>query len=284
MKIIRQINKRFTQTVVLSVTVFVMTVKGALASLPKQWQLGVPDPVSPVAVRIHEFHDYLLWLIAAISLFVLGLMIYVCFKFKASSNPNPTKTTHNTLIEILWTAVPVLILVVVAVPSFKTLYYGDRAVDPDMTIKVTANQWYWTYEYPDQSVTFDSYMIPKEEINPTEQTYLFSVDNPLVVPTGKKIQLLITSNDVMHSFFLPSAVVQVYGINGRINEAWMQIDKEGLLYGQCNQICGINHSGMPIAVKAVSDKEYKVWLSEAKTKFASVSPNFKVAGAIENKQ
>lgn len=284
MKIIRQLNYGFTQVIGLSVAVFVMTTTSAVASLPREWQFGVPDPVSPVAVRIHEFHDYLLWLIAAISLFVLALMIYVCFKFKASSNPNPTKTTHNTFIEILWTVVPVVILVIVAVPSFKTLYYGDRAVDPDMTIKVTANQWYWTYEYPDQKVTFDSYMIPKEEINPTEQTYLFSVDNPLVVPIGKKIQLLITSNDVMHSFFLPSAVVQVYGINGRINEAWMQIDKEGLIYGQCNQICGINHSGMPIAVKAVSDKEYENWLLEAKTKFASAPPNFRVAGVIENKQ
>ena len=215
----------------LTIATYAATVTSALAALPREWQLGVPEPVSPVAVRIHEFHDYLLWLIAAISLFVLVLMIYVCFRFKASNNPTPTKTTHNTFIEILWTAVPVLILVIVAVPSFKTLYYGDRAVDPDMTIKVTANQWYWTYEYPDQKVVFDSYMIPKEEIDPKTQTYLFSVDNPLVVPTGKKIQLLITSNDVMHSFFLPSAVVQIYGINGRINEAWMQIDKEGWVYG-----------------------------------------------------
>ena len=225
----------FKKLVGLTILIYTVMITGALAALPREWQLGVPEPVSPVAVRIHEFHDYLLWLIAAISLFVLVLMIYVCFRFKASNNPNPTKTTHNTFIEILWTAVPVLILVIVAVPSFKTLYYGDRAVDPDMTIKVTANQWYWTYEYPDQKVTFDSYMIPKEEIDPKTQAYLFSVDNPLVVPTGKKIQLLITSNDVMHSFFLPSAVVQIYGINGRINEAWMQIDKEGWVYILTNE-------------------------------------------------
>ena len=284
MKNIRRLNMGLAKLVSLTIATYAATVTSALAALPREWQLGVPEPVSPVAVRIHEFHDYLLWLIAAISLFVLVLMIYVCFRFKASSNPTPSKTTHNTFIEILWTAVPVLILVIVAVPSFKTLYYGDRAVDPDMTIKVTANQWYWTYEYPDQKVVFDSYMIPKEEIDPKTQTYLFSVDNPLVVPTGKKIQLLITSNDVMHSFFLPSAVVQIYGINGRINEAWMQIDKEGWVYGQCNQICGINHSAMPIAVKAVSEKEYENWLTEAKTKFAYAPRKFRVAATIENKQ
>ena len=142
MKVIRQFNAGLAKLVSLTFLTYTVMITGALAALPKEWQLGVPEPVSPVAVRIHEFHDYLLWLIAAISLFVLFLMIYVCFKFKASKNPTPTKTTHNTFIEILWTAVPVLILVVVAVPSFKTLYYGDRAVDPDMTIKVTANQWY----------------------------------------------------------------------------------------------------------------------------------------------
>jgi cytochrome c oxidase subunit 2 len=284
MKIIRQLGSVASKTFVFSLAFYVSTVSSAMASLPRPWQLGVQDPVSPVAVRIHEFHDYLLWLIAAITLFVLILMVYVCFRFKASRNPNPTKTTHNTIIEILWTAVPVLILVVVAVPSFQTLYYGDRAIDPDMTIKVTANQWYWTYEYPDQKVVFDSYMIPKDEIDPKTQAYLFSVDNPLVVPTGKKIQLLITSNDVMHSFFLPAAVVQVYGINGRINEAWMQIDKEGMVYGQCNQICGINHSAMPIAVKAVSEPEYKNWLLEAKKKFAAAPTSIQVAGALANKQ
>jgi len=251
----------------------VSTVKGEM----KPWQLGVPEPVSPLAVQVHEFHDYLLWLITAITLFVLALLIYVCVRYRASNNPNPSKTTHHTIIEVIWTVVPVLILVVVAVPSFKTLYYGDRAVDPDMTVKVIANQWYWTYEYPDQDLSYDSYMVPKEEIDPKTQTYLLSVDNPLVVPVGKKVQILVTSNDVMHSFYLPSAVVQIYGIAGRINETWMQIDKEGIFYGQCNQICGINHSAMPIAVEALSPEKYQVWLSEAKKKFASTDSVTKVA-------
>ena len=266
----------------LSVAFLVVTASGALASLTTPWQLGVQDPVSPVAVRIHEFHDYLLVLITVITLFVLALMIYVCVKYKESNNPTPSRTTHNTLIEILWTVVPVIILVVVAVPSFKTLYYGDRTFEPDMTIKVTANQWYWNYEYLDQGVSFDSYMVPREEIDPATQTYLLSVDNPLVVPVGKKIQILVTSNDVMHSFFVPSAVVQIYGMAGRTNETWMQIDKEGTVYGQCNQICGINHSSMPIAVTALSQEKYDAWLVEAKTKFAAAPARIRVADGAVN--
>ncbi len=260
----------------------IISISEAKASMPKAWQLGTQDPVSPVAVQINEFHDFLLWLITLISLFVLGLMVYVCFRFKASRNPNPSKTTHNTVIEVLWTAIPVLILVIIAVPSFKTLYYSERTYDPDMAIKVTANQWYWTYEYQDEDIAFDSYMVPKEEIDPKTQTYLLSVDNPLVVPVGKKIQILVTSSDVMHSFFLPSAVVQIYGILGRTNETWMQIDKEGTIYGQCNQICGINHSAMPIEVKAITQEKYDAWLIEAKKKFATAPESIKVAGGQVN--
>ena len=197
MKIIRQFNAGLARLVSLTFLIYTVMITSALAALPKEWQLGVPEPVSPVAVRIHEFHDYLLWLIAAISLFVLFLMIYVCFSFKASKIPTPTKTTHNTFIEILWTAVPVLILVVVAVPSFKTLYYGDRAVDPDMTIKVTANQWYWTYDYPDQKLTFDSYMIPESDLE-SGDLRLLEVDNQLVVPTFTHVRVILTSADVIH--------------------------------------------------------------------------------------
>ena len=276
MEKIRELSSSISVFFAVAFATFASCVFSASAEM-KPWQLGVPEPVSPVAVRIHEFHDYLLWLITAITIFVLALLVYVCVRFKASRNPNPSKTTHNTTIEVLWTVVPVLILVVVAVPSFKTLYYGDRAVDPDMTIKVTANQWYWTYEYPDQGITFDSYMVPEKEIDPKTQTYLLSVDNPLVVPVGKKVQVLVTSNDVMHSFYVPQAVVQIYGIAGRTNETWMQIDKEGTVYGQCNQICGINHSAMPIAVKALSAEKYQEWLTEAKVKFASVAPKVQIA-------
>jgi cytochrome c oxidase subunit 2 len=236
--------------------------------MPQPYQLHLQDPVSPVGVRIGEFHDYLLVLIFAISIFVLALLVYVCVRYRASANPNPSRTSHNTLIEILWTAVPVIILVVVAIPSFKNLYYLDRAVDPDMTIKVTGNQWYWNYAYPDEEIAFDSYLLEGDDLAKVNGVRLLDVDNPLVVPTGKKIQVLTTSNDVFHSFFVPSAVVQIYAIGGRTNETWMQFDKEGTFYGQCNQICGPRHAYMPIVVKAVSPEAYAEWLKGAKAKFA----------------
>lgn len=234
---------------------------------PLPYQLGLQDPVSPVGVRINEFHDFLLVLIFAIAIFVLALLFYVCVKYRASANPNPSRTSHNTLIEIIWTAVPVIILVVVAIPSFKNLYYLDKAVDPDMTVKVIGNQWYWTYEYPDEELGFDSYMIADDELA-EGQVRLLDVDNPLVVPVGKKVQVLVTSNDVFHSYFIPSAVVQIYAIAGRTNETWMQFDVEGTFYGQCNQICGVNHAYMPIVVKAVSEEAYAEWLKGAKEEFA----------------
>jgi len=236
--------------------------------MPMPYQLGLQDPVSPVGVRIGEFHDFLLGLIFAITLLVLALLLYVCFRYRASANPTPSRTSHNTLIEVLWTAVPVIILVVIAIPSFKNLYYLDRAVDPDMTVKVIGNQWYWSYEYPDEEIVFDSYLLEGEELQNANGTRLLDVDNPLVVPVGKKIQVLVTSNDVFHSFFLPSAVVQIYAVGGRTNETWMQFDKEGTYYGQCNQICGPRHAYMPIVVKAVSEADYAEWLEGAKERFA----------------
>lgn len=252
----------------------------ALAAQPTPWQLGAQAPSSTVAEEVMLFHDFLLWLIFAIAIFVLALMVYACIRFRASRNPNPSRTTHNTTIEILWTVIPVLILVIVAIPSFRVLYFSEKTETPDMTIKITANQWYWTYEYPDDDVVFDSYMLEKEDIDPESQTYLLDVDNPLVVPTGKKIQLLITSNDVMHAFFLPSAVVQVYAIAGRINEGWMSLTSEGIIYGQCNQICGVNHSAMPIAVQALSPGDYETWLEEARVKFAAAPDPVRVAGGV----
>ncbi len=236
--------------------------------LPQPYQLNLQDPVSPVGVRINEFHDFLLWVIFATGIFVFLLLVYVCIRYRASANPNPSRTSHNTMIEILWTAVPVIILVVIAVPSFKNLYYLDRAVDPDMSITVTGNQWYWNYQYPDEEIAFDSYLLEGEELAEVNGIRMLDVDNPLVVPTGKKIQVLVTSNDVFHSFFLPSAVVQIYAVGGRINETWMQFDKEGTFYGQCNQICGPRHAYMPIVVKAVSQEAYEEWLEEAKERFA----------------
>ena len=264
-------------TVLLWPALLAWTAGSALAAQPLPWQLGNQPPVTVSGEEIVRFHDYLLWLIFVIAAFVLVLMVYVCIRFRADRNPNPTRTTHNTVLEIAWTVVPVIILVVVAVPSFRVLYLGDVTPEPDMTIKVTANQWYWSYEYPEEGIAFDSYMLEESEIDPQTQTFLLSVDNPLVVPAGKTIQVLVTSNDVMHAFFVPAAVVQIYGIAGRINETWMNFTTEGTVYGQCNQVCGINHSAMPIEVEVMSEEAYKVWVEEARVQFASGSAPLRVA-------
>ena len=210
--------------------------------------------------------------ITAISLFVLALLIYVSVRFRASQNPKASKTSHNTVIEILWTVIPVLILVGIAVPSFRLLYYTDRTADTDMVIKVSGNQWYWNYTYPDEAITFDSYMVDEADLEPG-QIRLLSVDNPLVVPEDTRIKLLVTGNDVMHSFFVPSLAVQVYAFIGRTNEVWIDVPAGAqTYYGQCNQICGTNHAYMPIEVKAVSKAEYAAWLDIAKQEFAMDMP------------
>ena len=248
----------------------VLCVSTAYAAEPQPWQLGLQDPAGSIAERATSLHNMLLVIITVISLFVLGLLVYVCVRFRASANPKPSKTSHNTIIEILWTVVPVLILVVIAVPSFQLLYYMDKTKDTEMVIKVTGNQWYWNYEYPDENISFDSYLVDEEDLA-EDQIRLLSVDNPLVVPAGTRIKLLVTGNDVMHSFFVPSLAVQIYSIAGRINEAWIDVP-EGTkkYYGQCNQICGVNHAYMPIVVQALNEADYAEWLLNAKEEFASV--------------
>ena len=248
----------------------VLCVSTAYAAEPQPWQLGLQDPAGSIAERATSLHNMLLVIITVISLFVLGLLVYVCVRFRASANPKPSKTSHNTIIEILWIVVPVLILVVIAVPSFQLLYYMDKTKDTEMVIKVTGNQWYWNYEYPDENISFDSYLVDEEDLG-EDQIRLLSVDNPLVVPAGTRIKLLVTGNDVMHSFFVPSLAVQIYSIAGRINEAWIDVP-EGTkkYYGQCNQICGVNHAYMPIVVQALNEADYAEWLLNAKEEFASV--------------
>ena len=190
----------------------------------------------------------------------------MCIRDRA--NPVPSKTSHNTVIEILWTVIPVLILVGIAVPSFRLLYYLDKTADTDMVIKVTGNQWYWNYEYPDERIAFDSYMIDEADLE-EGQIRLLSVDNPMVVPENTRIKLVITGNDVMHSYFVPSLAVQVYAFIGRTNEVWIDVPEgEKTYYGQCNQICGVNHAYMPIEVRALPEAEYKAWLKSARKEFA----------------
>lgn len=252
----------------------------AYADGPRDWEMYFQAPISPTADRFHEFHGFLLVLITLITLFVLCLLLYVIVRFRASANPVPSKTTHNTLIEVLWTVIPVLILVVMAVPSFKLLYYVDRAPDAKMTLKVTAHQWYWSYEYPDNgNFTFDSNHVQDSDLKPG-QLRLLETDNHLVLPVNTKVRVLVTSGDVMHSWFVPPAGVQMYAVPGRLNETWIEIDKEGTFFGQCNQICGINHGFMPIEIEAVSADKFQQWVGVAQKKFARVDgdPAVRVAG------
>ena len=238
------------------------------ANQPKEWQLGFQNPASDSMRDIVTFHNNLLLpIIIAISVFVLFLMLYACVRFRASANPNPSKRTHNVTVEILWTLIPCLILIVMAVPSFKILYKQDTIPKADLTIKAVGYQWYWGYEYPDENIIFDSYMIEEKDLR-ADQPRLLAVDNEVVVPVNKVVKVLITANDVLHAWALPAFGVKRDAVPGRINETWFKAEKEGTYYGQCSELCGIKHAFMPITVKVVSEEDYQEWLSEARVKFA----------------
>ena len=238
------------------------------ANEPKDWQLGFQNPASQSMYEIVKFHDYMLVpIIVAISGFVLFLMAYTSIRFRASKNPNPSKRTHNVAVEILWTLIPCLILIVMAVPSFKILYSQDTIPKADVTIKAVGYQWYWGYEYPDENIIFDSYMIEEEDLKPG-QPRLLAVDNEVVVPVNKVVKVLITANDVLHAWALPSFGVKRDAMPGRVNETWFKADRVGTYYGQCSELCGIKHAFMPITVRVVTEEEYKTWLDDAKIKFA----------------
>ena len=240
----------------------------AWANQPKNWQLGFQDSASQGMTEIVSFHNnILLPIIIAITVFVLFLMIYTCIRFRESKNPNPSKTTHNVAVEVLWTLIPCLILIVMAVPSFKILYKQDTIPKADVTVKAVGYQWYWGYEYPDENIIFESYMIKEDELK-ENQPRLLTVDNEIVVPVNKVVKVLITANDVLHAWALPSFGVKRDAVPGRINETWFKAEKVGTYYGQCSELCGIEHAFMPITVKVVTDEEYAIWLAEAKMKFA----------------
>ena len=260
-------------------------INSAYASEPKPWQMDLQEPAGIIATKATDLHNFLLVVITLISVFVLGLLVYVCIKFREKPNVKPSKTSHNTLIEVIWTVVPVLILVVIAIPSFKLLYLTGADKPVDMVVKVSGAQWYWNYEYPDEEISFDSYIIAEADLNENQKRML-DVDNPLVVPEGTRIKFLITGNDVMHSFFVPSLALQVYSIAGRVNEIWTEVPMgKKKYYGQCNQICGVNHAYMPIVIQALPKDEYKQWLKEAKVKFANAEEtNFNKIALLEKKE
>ena len=222
--------------------------------------------VTPVADEMHFFHNgILLPVITIITLFVLALLIWVMYRFNERSNPAPSRTTHNTLLEVAWTVLPVMILVIIAIPSFRLLTHQLVIPQADVTLKVTGKQWYWSYEYPkDQGdFSFDSFLKPDAEPR------LLAVDNEAVVPVNKVVKLQITAADVIHSFVIQAFGVRMDAVPGRLNEAWFKADREGIYYGQCSKLCGKDHAFMPIAIRVVSEKDYAAWLADAKKKFAS---------------
>jgi len=253
-----------------SVLMWSALVGPAGASEPTPWQMGLQPAASPTAAKIVELHDILLVIITLITIFVLGLMMYACVRFRESRNPTPSKTTHHALIEILWTVIPVVILIGIAVPSMKLLYFADRVEDGDMTLKVIGHQWYWEYQYPDHgNFTFDANMVATADLKPGQKR-LMDTDNPVVLPTGKKIRLLFASADVIHNWSVSSFGVKIDTTPGRLNETWVQIDKAGTYYGFCSELCGVNHAYMPIMVKAVPPAEFDAWTKKAQKEFARV--------------
>ena len=260
--------KRLIAIVVTSVTVLGLGAALAATGQPEPWQLGMQKGATPVMDDIIWFHDFLLWLIGAITLFVLALLVIVAVKFNARSNPVPSRTTHNTTIEVIWTVVPVLILVTIAVPSFRLLFLQLNTPKADVTVKATGKQWFWSYSYPDSKFEFDSLMVQTKDLKPG-QPRLLAVDNEMVVPVGKVVRVLTTGADVIHSFAIPSFGIKIDAIPGRINETWFKAEREGMYYGQCSELCGKDHAFMPIAIHVVSDRDYTAWLEQAKKKYAA---------------
>jgi cytochrome c oxidase subunit 2 len=252
---------------------------------PKPWQINLQPAASPIMEMIHRFNNGLLIVVTLIVLFVLALLVYVMLRFNARANPVPTRTSHNTLVEVLWTIVPILILVGIAIPSFSLLFAEHdpaRAVpnyDPSksLTIKATGSQWYWTYDYPDNGdVSFDSNMLQEpQRTDKVNQPRLLAVDNEMVVPTGTVVRMQVIGTDVIHSFAVPSLGFKIDAIPGRLNEIWFLVEREGVYYGQCSELCGQSpsgdpndlhgHSYMPIAVRAVAPDKFTAWAAAAKT-------------------
>ena len=261
--------------------VLVMAVSGAAyGAEPKPWEMYFQPAATPVMERIHSFHNLLLVIEALIVLLVMVLMVIIIVRFRASANPVPSKTTHNTALEVIWTVIPILILVAIAVPSMRLLFYMDKIPEsgpeaknyPKMTLKITGHQWYWSYTYPDDGdISFDSNLIPDEDIKPGQRR-LLEVDNRVVLPINTNIRLLMTSEDVIHDWAVPSFGVKMDAVPGRINETWIRIERTGTYFGQCSELCGINHGFMPIAVNAVTKKDFDAWVVKAKKQFASDKP------------
>ena len=243
-----------------------------LANFAKPWEMGFQPAASPIADQAHAFWHLLFWIIVAISILVLLLLGTVIIKFRAKANPVPSKVTHNTLIEVIWTIAPVIILLVIFVPSMRLLFAEDKVADADITIKATGNQWFWEYEYPDEGFSFVSNIVPDDQLKPG-QPRLLTVDEHVVVPVGAVVRVLTTSNDVIHSWAVPAFYVKMDAVPGRLNETWFKAEREGKYFGQCSELCGIRHGFMPIEVEVVSRSDYNTWLTKMKQEYGSLEPS-----------
>jgi len=243
----------------------------------KDYGIDLQVPVTEVAKDVYSMHAFVTIIMAIITLFVLGLLIWVCYKYSASKNKNPSKTVHNTLVEILWTAIPVLILVVIAIPSFKLLYKQDVIPEPDLTIKAIGYQWYWGYEYPDNgNFTYEAFMLQSEDELEENKPFkrMLTTDTKVVVPVNKIIRMQVTAADVLHSWAIPAFGVKTDAVPGRLNETWFKAEKTGIYYGMCSELCGVNHQSMPIEIHVVTQEDFDIWVEEAKTKYASKNNKF----------
>jgi len=261
------------QMPVFSLSTYAVTIGALLGSAatalaapgqPSSWALGLQEAASPVMADITWFHNFLLVLITAITVFVLALLLIVMIRFNARANPTPSRTTHNALIEVVWTIAPVVILLAIAVPSFRLLFLELDAPKADLTVKATGKQWYWSYNYPDNgNFEFDSILVEDKDLKP-DQPRLLTVDNEMVVPVNKVVHVLVTGADVIHSFAVPSFGIKIDAVPGRLNDTWFKATSEGRFHGQCSELCGKDHAFMPITVRVVNDAEFAAWVAQEK--------------------
>ena len=243
---------------------------GVALALPQNWGLTFQPAASPIMQDIETFHSMLLWIITAISLFVLALLVWIALRYNQRANPTPSKTHHNTLLEVIWTVIPVIILVVIAVPSFRLLYKEAAIPKPDVIVKAIGKQWFWTYEYTNANFQFDSLGLSDDKAKAAGEPRLLGVDNVIVVPVNKVVEVDTTGADVIHSWALPQMGVKMDAVPGRINHTWFKATETGTYYGECSELCGARHAFMPIEVKVVSDADYAAWLATAKKKYAAI--------------
>jgi cytochrome c oxidase subunit 2 len=241
-------------------------------AVPTNYQMGFQTAASPVMEQIEDFHRLLLWIIVAVCLFVLALLVWIVVKYRAGANPVPSKVHHNTLLEVAWTLIPVIILVFIAVPSFRLLYFEAALPKPDVTIKAIGKQWFWTYEYPGAQAgfTYDSLGLSDADAAKAGKPRLLGVDNPIYVPVNKVIQIDTAGADVIHSWAMPQMGVKMDAVPGRINQTWFKATQTGVFYGQCSELCGARHAYMPIEMHVVSQADYDTWLAASKKKFAAI--------------